>query len=184
LPTGIDNSEVGVESREIVTVIRYWPLDIRSKSTLVARASATAQTPLIPNETYSTSYFVPLPSTVRTLIDHHIGSTLEVMAWVAKIVPCSVASGILRFTRILPKVPFSPVTVKAVGTPSESRPGQVAFAPLIKTPETIVEDFLAGIEIDGAGDAASACFSRDQQPSLLAPGLWLLAVRLLGQSLS
>ena len=78
------------------------------------------------------------------------------MAWVAKIMPYLVSTGVFRLTRIVPSGPFSPVTVKAVGTPFESRPGQVA-TPLFKLrPETMPDDFLAGVEIDGAGSAESA----------------------------
>jgi hypothetical protein len=73
------------------------------------------------------------------------------MALVDNSVPASVATGVFRFTRKVPGVPFSVATVKPVGMPSLSRPGNESLADLIATPETMVLDFLAGIEIEGVG---------------------------------
>ena len=73
------------------------------------------------------------------------------MAWVVNSVPASVATGVFLFTRIVPREPSWVATVKPVGMPFSSKPGKTSLADLIATPETMVLDFLAGIEIEGVG---------------------------------
>ena len=87
------------------------------------------------------------------------------MAWVFNSNPASVAVGVLRFTRKVPGVPLSVATVNPVGIPSLSRPGNESLADLIATPETMVLDFLAGIEIEGVGVLASTGTAQPEDPA-------------------